>query len=263
MHEWTLRDWNDPDGGIIRLWGTVATVILPRALRPRDDWDGAAFLLTDEEIEAWDEEDAMEMRSRGALARLAIEGGGDFARMLERMLQLDLVKAGRFPDPEPRRLFHLAEKGELPYYFVEPDTGDEEWVEYLKGCGDEAARLSRIVGQLFARRSWRRALKEALKESSSPKGVAADEADQLSYAAALSTAWWRRSEMMYNPHLRRQRDLRLAARLRGSLASLRDSGISSPVLIVPLAGAWTSDLLAILKEEPEPEHVEALSAEDD
>ena len=33
---------------------------------------------------------------------------------------------------------------------------------FLKGCGDEAARLSRIIGQLFARRSWRKALKEAL-----------------------------------------------------------------------------------------------------
>ena len=87
MHEWTWRDWNDPDGGIIRLWGTVATVILPRALRPRDDWDGVAFLLTDEEVEAWDEEDAMEMRSRGALAQLAIEGGGDFARMRDHRLR--------------------------------------------------------------------------------------------------------------------------------------------------------------------------------
>lgn len=263
MHDWNWSDWNDPDGGIIRLWGTVATVILPRELRPRDDWDGVAFLLNDEEIEAWDEEDAMEKRSRGAAAQLAIEGGGDFTRMLERMLALDLIKAGRFPDPEPRRLFNLALKGELPHYFVEPDTDDEEWVKFLEAWGDEAARLSRLVGQLFVRRSWRKALKEALNESSPPKGIAEDEADQLSYAAALSTAWWRRSEAMLNSDLRRQRDLRLAGRLRGSLASLRDSGVSSPVLIVPLASAWKSDLLAILKEEPDPEHLEALSAEGD
>ncbi|MCH2349356.1 MAG: hypothetical protein MK233_05475 [Candidatus Poseidoniales archaeon] len=263
MHEWTWRDWNDPDGGVIRLWGTVATVILPRALRPRDDWDGVAFLLTYEEVEVWDEEDVMEKRSRGALTKLAIEGGGDFARMLERMLQLDLLKAGRFPDPEPRRLFNLAEKGELPFYFVEPDTTDDEWVEYLEATADEAARLSRMPGHLFARRSWRKALKEALKGSSPPKGVAAEEADQLAYAAALSTAWWRRSETMFNPDLRRRRDLRLAARLRGSLASLRDTGVSSPVLMVPLAQAWTSDLLAILKEEPDPEPFAASGAEDD
>lgn len=57
---WQSVDWNDPDGGVIRFFPYIPTVVLPRSIRPRDDWDGLAFLLHPEERESWEDEEKME-----------------------------------------------------------------------------------------------------------------------------------------------------------------------------------------------------------
>ena len=38
--DWDDIHWKDPDGGIIVLHGVLPTVVMPLAMRPREQWHG-------------------------------------------------------------------------------------------------------------------------------------------------------------------------------------------------------------------------------
>jgi hypothetical protein len=255
---WTVKDWADPDGGVLRLFPYIPAAVLPRELRPRDDWDGVAFLLHEEELDSWSDEERMEKSSKGSATALAIEGGGDLSRMLIRMQLVDGIQAPRFPDPEPHRLANVAEKGKIPAYFVEPGVDDEEWLKYLEDCADEASRLPRMAGMLFARGRYAKELKGVQQSISEPKGT--KEPVDLAICAGVAAAWWRRSESLSTEELRERRNRRLCSRLRGALAHLRESD-GEPVLIVPVIQDWLDDILATLKTNPDIEPNAPVGAE--
>ncbi len=251
---WKPMDWKDPKGGVIRFFPYIPTVVLPRKLRPRDDWDGLAFLLHPEERESWEDEEKMEKSGKGSSTMLAIHGGGDLARMLIRMQLLEDVKGAKFPDPEPRRLLKLADRDNIPTYFIEPGVEDEDWLSYLEDSADEAAKLSRMFLQLFARRRFAKTWKRTQREVSEPP--ISEGAESLAIAAGLAATWWRVSESFSTADLQASRNLRFAGRIRGALANL-SSLKEEPVLIVPIYQDWMADILATLKTNVEVEDVEA------
>jgi hypothetical protein len=54
---WSPIDWSDEDGGTIRLWPHLPTVVSTDALRRTvGDWQGLAFLLPPDEPEDWAEQ---------------------------------------------------------------------------------------------------------------------------------------------------------------------------------------------------------------
>ncbi len=247
-------DWKDPEGGVIRFFPYIPTIVLPRKLRPRDDWDGLAFLLHPEERESWEDEEKMEKSGKGSSTMLAIHGGGDLARMLMRMQLLEDINGPKFPDPEPRRLLKLADRDKTPTYFIEPGVEDEDWLAYLEESADEAAKLSRMFLQLFARRRFAKTWKRTQPEVSEPP--ISEGSETLAIAAGLAATWWRVSESFSTKELQENRNLRFASRLRGALANL-SSIKEEPVLIVPIYQDWMKDILATLKTNAEVEDVEA------
>jgi hypothetical protein len=256
---WKSVDWNDPDGGVIRFFPYIPTVVLPRIIRPRDDWDGLALLLHPEERESWEDEEKMEKSGKGSSTILAIHGGGDLARMLIRMQMLEDVKGAKFPDPEPRRLLKLADRDSIPTYFIEPGVEDEDWLTWLEETADEAAKLSRIFLQLFARRRFAKTWKRTQPEVSEPP--ISEGSDSLAIAAGLAGTWWRISESFSTVELQERRNHRFASRLRGALANL-SSIKEEPVLIVPIYQDWMGDILATLKTNVEVEAIEAVGLEE-
>jgi hypothetical protein len=232
------------------------------------------LLLHFEEIESWEDEEKMEASGKGSATMLAIHGGGDLSRMLIRMQLLKDVNAAKFPDPEPRRLVKMAERGKLPTYFVEPGVDDEEWLTWLEDSADEAAKLSRMVMQLFARGRFAKTWKRVQPEVTEPP--ISEASDSLAIAAGLAAAWWRVSESFSTEDLRSQRNNRLAKRLRGALADLVASkkdatkgteGESAKpkkdaVMVVPIYQDWMPDILATLKTTTEVEAVEPFGLEE-
>ena len=176
------------------------------------------------------------------------------AKMLSRLEMIDDVQVGRFPDPEPRRLYNYAEKVGLPYYFVEPGVDDEEWLDWMERSAIEASRPLRMVGHLFARRRFRKTWKRVQPEVTEPKIKQSSES--LALIAGLAATWWRLSEAALTNGLREERDERLIGRLRGALADLREQK-KDPLMIVPIIQDWVPEILATLKKGGKVEPLES------
>jgi hypothetical protein len=261
--EWSPIDWDDPDGGTIRLWPTLPTVVYPDSLRRIvGRWNGLAFLLPTDEPDVWDEQAVEEKASPGINRDGIAAGGGILGRMMEGMSAIEGIQVGRFPDPEPRRLLIAAQSeagsGSRPIFFVEPD--DEEWTEWVESCADEMTRPLRLLGSVFGGRAWKKELVRAMKNARPPRlEKNEDKARGLAEASSLSAAWWWRSEASFTDELRNQRDARLVARLRGALSVLREGQVDvdiPPVLLVPVMQAWMQSIHNALLDEPKPESME-------
>jgi len=249
MLPWDPINWIDPNGGLIRLWPIIPSVVLPENLRRSSgDWHGLAFLLPDDEHEIWLEQIIEEKKSPGINRDGIAASGGILGRMMQGMATIEEIQTGKFPDPEPRRLFQQAEskagKGSRPVYFVEPD--DEEWTTWVEECADEMSRPRQLFKSIFSGRSWRKELLRTMKDASPPKVVRDDvKATALAEASSIAATWWRRAESTLNESLRQKRDERLASRLRGALVNLREGQIDdseTPVLLVPVMQAWVSSI---------------------
>ena len=260
---WTPIEWEDPSGGIIRLWPFLPNVVLTDSLRRNAGaWDGLAFLLPDDEPEIWDEQSKQEKSSPGINRDSIAASGGTLARMILGMLPIKSVQTCRFPDPELRRLLSLAEStsgaGRRPTYFVEPE--DEEWTEWVEDCADEMVRLRNLFRSIFSGRIWKKTVREAMRNATPPKHERDDaKADGLAQASTFAAAWWYRSESVLSSELRERRDVRLAARLRGALGTLCGGQVDdegTPVLLVPVMQAWMPSIYSALENAPLPEHVE-------
>ncbi|MEE2748167.1 MAG: hypothetical protein VX473_06865 [Candidatus Thermoplasmatota archaeon] len=260
---WTPIEWSDPRGGTIRLWPFLPNVVLTDTLRrSTGKWDGLAYILPDDEPEIWDEQSIMEKSSPGINRDSITSSGGTLARMMLGMSSIESVQTCRFPDPELRRLLSIAEStsgtGKRPVFFVEPD--DEEWTDWVEDCADEMVRLRHLVRSIFSRKIWKKTVRQAMRVASPPKSERDKEkADGLAQASTFAAAWWYRSESVLSDELRERRDLRLASRLRGALATLCGGQVDdegAPVLLVPVMQAWMPSIHSALEYTPLPEHVQ-------
>ena len=64
------------------------------------------------------------------------------------------------------------------------------------------------------------------------------EPDGLQAASALAATWWNLNRENSVEELNHARDVRFAARLRGSLATLREEFGDEALLLVPIQQAW-------------------------
>ena len=97
---WSPIDWEDPSGGVIRLWPFVPNVVLTDTLRrSAGEWDGLAFLLPDDESEIWDDQFEQEKASPGINRDSIASSGGTLARMMIGMSSIESIQSFRFPDP--------------------------------------------------------------------------------------------------------------------------------------------------------------------
>lgn len=268
---WEPIDIADPEGGVIRLWPHLPTVVYPKALRrTTGEWQGLGLLLSSEEPELWAEQEESERVSRGINRDASAAQGGLTGRLMSGMKSIEDIQCGRFPDPELIRLFRAANKQggkeQRPTYFIEPDMDDEKWLAWTESLTEELVRPMRLAGQIFAHSKWKRALKKSMKETVPPSSVREDEvAFALAEASALTDAWWNSNESMLTPELCEQRNQRFAARLRGALSNLRaeaeDAGgqfddEAAPVLLVPVTQSWLADIAEALENHPIPETID-------
>ncbi len=263
---WSPIDWDDPDGGIIRLWPMIPTVVLPKSLRrTTGNWDGIAYLLPDDEPEIWDEQAQQEKSSLGINRDGIIAGGGILSKMMLHLSTIDDIQACKFPDPESRRLFQMAEseagKGSRPIFFVEPE--DQDWIDWVEECADEMSRPRQLFKSIFSGRSWKKELLKSMRDATPPEVVREDSvASAMAEASGVAATWWRRSEVSLNEDLHNRRDQRLAARIRGALQSLRKGQIDGDgtyVLLVPVMQAWMPSIHVALSNV----EVESLEKEDE
>ena len=82
-----------------------------------------------------------------------------------------------------------------------------------------------------------------------PKGITPN----LSSAAVLCATWFDLNEWIIGEKIAHSRNLRYAARLRGALASLRETVGNDANLLVPLYMPWREEIAKVLESLPEVE----------
>ena len=227
-------------------------------MRPRD-WDGLALILSSDGLDAIREEEIQDQHSHGVHTESAAASGTTLGMLVKDLQDLDL-EGPAIPDPEPIRLLHHAEnsRGGMPVYSIEPELDDENWADWLARCADQQVRLTNLIATIGRSKRWAKARRAAIPKVGSSRCVDAD----LGAAATVCAAWWLEEGSALTPELVAERDQRLAARLRGALANLRDSRIdeseaSGPKLLAPIQQAHLPALKDCLESHIEPEGVEA------
>ena len=224
---WSTASWEDPDGGKILLHGTFPTVVLPRSLWPNPKaWDGLALLDDAGAPEAWLQEEEDERASPGVNLEAARFGIGHEAHLLDALTSIDGPLTGRFPDPEPLRLFREAQRSSRPVYFLEPNLDDEAWSDHLSLEAKERTDWRRLIRRVRSRRAWRKALSEAAS------GVTSGPEDGMAEVMVATRAWWQMWDADLTVTTRLSRDRRFAARARGALAEVRKTGGSTLLLVL-------------------------------
>ena len=217
--DWDDIHWKDPDGGTIVLHGILPTVVLPNGMRPRLNWHGLGIIAASEEVEVWAEEEKSEVKDAGINLDSAILNGGLDGLYLEMLTWVVGLQVGKFPDPEPRRLHKAAVNHNRPVFFAEPDMDDEDWAEFL---GKEAKAMTRplkLLRIVFTSRRWRKCIIRMRKHVIEQP---VREPDGLQAASALAATWWTLNRENSDAGLTQDKDNRIASRLRGSLAKLRE-----------------------------------------
>lgn len=256
--EWADFQWEDPDGGTVHLHGVLPCIVYPRELRPRSQWDGLALMATSDEPEAWITEESAENESPGINLAEAMLGGGLDARYLESIMLLDEVTGPNFPDPEPRRLHRFAQKNGKYVFFIEPSADeDSSWLEFLERQATKITNPWILFKTIFQKGRYHRIHLELTKISKPISGMQ----PELFIAGSLAGAWWVEQELRMGPELAEERDARLAARIRGALADLRDKcNRDDVVLLLPHHLARRNGLLTCLDSCKEPEHISCVDA---
>ena len=224
---WSTASWEDPGGGKILLHGTFPTVVLPRSLWPNPKaWDGLALLDDAGAPEAWLQEEEDERASPGVNLEAARFGIGHEAHLLDALTSIDGPLTGRFPDPEPLRLFREAQRSSRPVYFLEPNLDDEAWSDHLSLEAKERTDWRRLIRRVRSRRAWRKALSEAAS------GVTSGPENGMAEVMVATRAWWQMWDADLTVTTRLSRDRRFAARARGALAEVRKTGGSTLLLVL-------------------------------
>jgi len=252
---WAEIHWSDPEGGTVLLHGVLPTVVLPRRLRPRVEWHGICLPSSSVEIEVWDEEEKYELEDPGVNLQSALLGGGITGIYLDELLAIKELQVGRFPDPEPRRLYRAAVANGRPVFFAEPDLDDSQWADHITAEAKEMTRVLRLLSMIRVGGSWRRKFKRIKSKTHTPELA---EGQSLQHVSALAATWWAMILARSSNELNDARDLRYAARIRGSLAEMRKTLGDDAVLMVPIAQAWRSSILGQLQSGVNPEEVSCL-----
>ena len=243
--DWEDIVWKDPEGGEIRLYGTIPTVITPNSLRPRYEFDAVAFIESSDIISYWDDLTHLEKESPGISLEAVKFGATSWSKFIKDLLQLEDVSGGRFPDPEPLRILKMAERNGMPVYFLEPEIEDEEWAELLVETSKELARPKQLLKAVFTSRRWNRLLKKNIRIARPPpKGHSTD----YSTASVLTATWWHMEESTISKSLAEKRDKRVVSRLKGSMDDLRGIGINNPVLLLPMVQSRRKNILDLLNK---------------
>lgn len=252
QHDWADMVWTDPDGGRVILHGTLPTVVLPNAMRPRDQWHGLALLDSPDIVDLWIQEEKDEVESQGINLTHGLLSGGAFGKYLEGISELEEIQGGRFPDPEPRRLQRNADRHERPVFFIEPLADDEDWSDYLTEEAKAVSHWRKLLGMVRVTKRWKRFVRAHLfLAQPPPKGQSTD----LSSASVLAGAWWDMCEWLSNPVLHQRRDERYAARIRGALATLRETHGDEATLLVALHMPHRHTVFEALKTHLKPEEI--------
>ena len=160
------------------------------------------------------------------------------------------LQVGKFPDPEPRRLHKAAVNHNRPVFFVEPDMDDEDWAEFLSKEAKAMTRPLKLARIVFTSRRWRKGIKKMRKHVVQQPSR---EPDGLQAASALAATWWNLNRENSVDELNHTKDNRFAARMRGSLAVLREEFGDEAVLLVPIQQAWRKSMLEALERLPHAE----------
>lgn len=245
----------------MHLHGVLPCIVYPREIRPRIKWDGLALLATEDEPELWEAEAASELESPGINVAEAMLGGGLDARYLDSLMLLEDITGPNFPDPEPRRLLLFAEKNHKHVFFTEPCAeDDEDWLDMLERQATKVTNPMVLLKAIFQKGRYRRIHLELSKISKPVSGME----PELFIAGSLAGAWWIEQELRLGPELSRERDARLAARIRGAVAELREKcGRNDVVLLLPHHLARRNELLAALESCATPEHISCVETASD
>jgi hypothetical protein len=92
-------------------------------------------------------------------------------------------------------------------------------------------------------------LKSAKRATSPPPSGAAE----LQLASALAAVWWWMQEGRLTEEVCAVRDTRIAARIRGAIAQMRQQSGDESLLMVPILQVRRTDILKILEQGVEPE----------
>ncbi len=255
---WEPSIHEDPDGGTIVLWPYLPCVRMPAPMRPRE-WDGLALLCSSDEIEVMMEEEEQDKRSHGIHVESAAASGTALGMLVKDLQDLE-IEGPAIPDPEPIRLLHHAQnsRGGMPIYSVIPDLDDTKWANWLSRCADEQVRIRNLLATIWRSKRWAKSRKMAIANISPSKRVDAD----LGAAATVCAAWWLEGRQGMNDELISERDVRIAARLRGALSNLRnsridESGTQGAILLAPVQQAHVPAIEASLLACPAVETMEA------
>ena len=255
----------DPDGGRIVLYPHLPCVRMPSELRTREHWDGLALIASAEEVRGWPAEEKEDQASPGVHVAAAMASGTILGRLLDDLTIYE-VDGPSIPDPEPMRLLHHAEnaRGGMPIYALEPSMDDEGWIEWMTHAADEQVSMSSLLSSITVGRRWKKLRAAAVRRVSVAKGVDSE----LGAAAASSAAWWTEENKGLSEELRKERSSRLVARMRGSLANLRegrvdDSESRGPSLMVPVHQPRLHSLVEAFEGWPDAEPVNTLGAQED
>ena len=255
----------DPDGGRIVLYPHLPCVRMPSELRTREHWDGLALIASAEEVRGWPAEEKEDQASPGVHVAAAMASGTILGRLLDDLTIYE-VDGPSIPDPEPMRLLHHAEnaRGGMPIYALEPSMDDEGWIEWMTRAADEQVSMSSLLSSITVGRRWKKLRAAAVRRVSVAKGVDSE----LGAAAASSAAWWTEENKGLSEELRKERSSRLVARMRGSLANLRegrvdDSESRGPSLMVPVHQPRLHSLVEAFEGWPAAEPVNTLGAQED
>ncbi len=256
---------DDPDGGRIVLYPHLPCVRMPSELRTREHWDGLALIASAEEVRGWPAEEKEDQASPGVHVAAAMASGTILGRLLDDLTIYE-VDGPSIPDPEPMRLLHHAEnaRGGMPIYALEPSMDDEGWIEWMTRAADEQVSMSSLLSSITVGRRWKKLRAAAVRRVSVAKGVDSE----LGAAAASSVAWWTEENKGLSEELRKERSSRLVARMRGSLANLRegrvdDSESRGPSLMVPVHQPRLHSLVEAFEGWPDAEPVNTLGAQED
>ena len=252
---WSPKILDDPDGGRIILWPHLPCVRMSKELRTREHWDGVAFFASSDELEIWLEEEKQDLASPGVHVAAAMASGTILGRLLDD-LKIMGVDGPAIPDPEPIRLLHHARnvRGGLPVFTLEPSMDDEPWMEWLTQAADAQVTISSLIAGISVSRRWKKMRAAAIERVAQSRYVDVE----LGAAAASSAAWWSEECRGLSENLISTRANRIAARIRGSLAEMRegrvdDSDTRGPSLMVPVHQPRMPALLAAFKDWPKAE----------
>lgn len=244
--DWEDIVWDDPAGGQVRLYGQIPTTITPNSLRPRYSYDAVAFIEPSDIIEEWNNQSADEKDSPGINLEAEKFGDSTKALFIKDLLQLSDLSAGRYPDPEPVRIHKAAKRNEIPQYFLEPDLDDEQWAELVIDIAKFKSSPRQLLKAVFTSIRWNRSLRRNIKIARPhPKGESSD----YSTASVLAATYWMMLESTVSHSLINRRDERIVARMKGALQDLRNQGLESPVLLVPMLQPRRLEILNHLKSE--------------